>query len=107
MCSIESFDRLAETDEGKGRGLEHVLVVRGWSRLRLCRLVSRCERQQRLIELQQQVRMSTTMKRDPTSCGKHQLIMLNISTNLKWLLRQRIGDFEPGNTRHPPIAGGK
>jgi hypothetical protein len=114
MCSIESFDRLAETDEEKDAPWRHVPgcagLVGGGRRglgLRLCRLVSGCERQRRLIELQQQVRMSTTMKMDPRSCAKYQLTMINKSTNLKWLWRQRIGDFEPGNTRYPPIVGGK
>jgi hypothetical protein len=51
--------------------------------------------------------MSTTMKMDPRSCPRYQLMIINKSTNLKWLLRPRIGDFEPENNRYPPFKGGK
>jgi hypothetical protein len=50
--------------------------------------------------------MSTTMKMDPRSCAKYQLTMINKSTNLKWLWRQKIGDFEPDNTGVLPSEPG-
>ena len=78
-------------------------AVRGWSRLRLCKLVSGRERHHRPIELQQQMRMSTTMKMDLRSCANYQLTMIHKSTNLKWLWRQIIGHFEPDNTRCAPL----